>query len=144
MSADFAVERRNEVEGGRAVPPLRLWFGLAASAIAWASLGVLDIVITWRTCVHQEAFGGPSEHPAARVLYIALAVATILLVLVAGTTSYYNWRALSQQASFLHAKASDRMEFMALLGVFVSITLGMGVLWLSIPPFLLQFCGRAK
>jgi hypothetical protein len=33
---------------------------------------------------------------------------------------------------------------MALLGVFVSLTLGMGVLWLSIPPLILQFCLRVK
>jgi hypothetical protein len=63
---------------------------------------------------------------------------------VAGTTSYRNWRALSQQREILQATATERREFMALLGVFVSITLGMGVLWLSIPPLVFELCVRVK
>jgi hypothetical protein len=65
-------------------------------------------------------------------------------VLCAGTLSYRNWRAISPQNEILEASATDRREFMALLGVFVSVTLGMGVLWLSIPLFLIEFCLRAK
>ncbi len=30
-----------------------LWFGFATSAVAWVSLGCLDLVITWRACTHQ-------------------------------------------------------------------------------------------
>jgi hypothetical protein len=75
---------------------------------------------------------------------MAVAVILFLVVLLAGTLSYRNWRAISQQREILNATATDRREFMALLGVFVSVTLGMGVLWLSIPPLVLELCMRAK
>lgn len=129
---------------GTAITPRRLWFGLAASAVAWASLGFIDILITWRACVHDEQFGNPSVHPVARILYIAVAICLFLVVLIAGSISYRNWRMISTQNKILEAEATDRREFMALLGVFVSITLGMGVLWLSIPPLVIELCLRAK
>jgi hypothetical protein len=33
---------------------------------------------------------------------------------------------------------------MALIGVIVTATLGMGILWLAIPPFFLDICWRAR
>jgi hypothetical protein len=126
------------------VSPSRLWFGLTAAAAAWVLLGLIDIIITWRTCVHQEQFGNASAHPGARIIYIAVAICLFIVVLVAGTLSYRNWRRISSQRQLLEATATDRREFMALLGVFVSVTLGVGVLWLSIPPLVIEFCLRAK
>ena len=126
------------------VPAKRLWFGLVASAAAWISLGIIDILITWRACVHQEQSGTASAHPGARALYIVAAVILFLVVVSAGTLSYRNWRTISSQREILRAAATDRREFMALLGVFVSITLGMGVLWLAIPPLVIELCARAR
>jgi hypothetical protein len=126
------------------VTPGRLWFGLAASVMAWLLLGFLDILITWRACVHEEEFGNPVSHPAVRAIYIVVAGILFLIVLVAGVMSYGNWRAISSEREILKSTATDRREFMALLGVFVSITLGMGVLWLAIPPLLIELCMRAK
>lgn len=126
------------------IAPRRLWFGLVGSAVAWASLGFVDILITWRACIHDEKFGNPSSHPGAIALYMVAVVILFIVVVVAGTLSYRNWRNLSLQSQILHATATDRREFMALLGVFVSVTLGMGVLWLAIPPFVIELCLRAK
>jgi hypothetical protein len=122
----------------------RLWFGLAAPVVAWLSLGFIDALITWGACVHQEQSGYAGPHPGARTLYIVVAVIVFLVVVAAGTTSYRSWRILSRQRELLQASATERREFMALLGVFDSITLGMGVLWLSLPPLLLELCLRAK
>ena len=129
---------------GTSITAGRLWFGLAASACAWVLLGLLDILINWRVCVHHEALGSASAHPGARALYLVVSLALIFIVVVAGVLSYRNWRVLSEQRNLLEAQATDRREFMALLGVFVSLTLGMGVLWLSIPPLIIQLCLRAK
>lgn len=134
----------NDRSQGTLITPARLWFGLAASACAWSLLGFLDILITWRACVHQEEWGNASAHPGARTLYIVVSLALILTVVLAGTLSYRNWRSLSAQRTILEAQATERQEFMALLGVFVSLTLGMGVLWLSIPPLIIQLCLRVK
>lgn len=137
MATDKAVQ-------GTEITPGRLWFGFVASAVAWILLGFIDIVITWRACVHQEQFGNASYHPGARAAYIAVELALLAIVVVAGILSYRNWRAISAQNEILDATATDRREFMALLGVFVSLTLGMGVVWLSIPPLMLELCLRAK
>jgi len=126
------------------IAPRRLWFGLVGAAVAWATLGFVDILITWRTCVHREQFGNPSPHPGATALYLIVAIVLFVIVVAAGVMSYRNWRAISSQNQIINATATDRREFMALLGVFVSVTLGMGVLWLAIPPLVIELCVRAK
>jgi hypothetical protein len=126
------------------VPSRRLWFGFATSAIAWVMLGCLDLCINWRACTHQEDYGIPNPHPEVRFLISGLAIFLLIVALTAGITSYRNWRELSVQSDILDAEAVERREFMAVLGVIVSITMGMGILWLSIPPFFLDICWRSR
>lgn len=126
------------------VPTRRLWFGFVASAIAWASLGCLDILITWRACMHQEDFGIPTPRPEVRILFVMVACALFALTATAGITSYGNWRRLSTQRKLLQAQAVERQEFMAMLGVIISVTLGMGIVWLALPPLFLDLCWRAR
>jgi hypothetical protein len=122
----------------------RLWFGLAATAVAWVGLGFSDILITWRACVHREQYGGAAYLPAVHIVYMVVAVFLFAVAVTAGATSYRNWRALSHGSSFLKAEATDREEFMALLGVIVSVTLGMGIVWLSLPPLLIELYARVR
>jgi hypothetical protein len=126
------------------VKPPRLWFGLVASAASWMTLGCLDILITWRACTHQENFGIPSVHPGVRILFGIVALVLLLVTIAAGLTSYRNWRALSGRHHVLDTEAIERHEFMALLGVIVSVTLGMGIVWLALPPLFLDICWRAR
>jgi hypothetical protein len=126
------------------VPTHKLWFGFVASAIAWTSLGCLDILITWRACMHQEDFGIPSPRPEIRILFVVVAFTLLVLTVTAGITSYGSWRQLSSQRSLLHAQAIERQEFMALLGVIISVTLGVGIVWLALPPLFLDLCWRAR
>jgi len=128
----------------RAVQPRRLWFGFAVPAIAWVALGCLDIVITWRACMHQEDFGIPNPHPGVRVLFFVLALVLLALTVGAGWVSYRNFRDLSGRRDLLGSHAVERREFMAMLGVIISITLGMGMVWLALPPLFLDLCWRAK
>jgi hypothetical protein len=44
----------------------------------------------------------------------------------------------------LGGEAVERPQFIALLGVIVTVTLGMGILWLAIPPLFLDICWRAR
>jgi hypothetical protein len=126
------------------VPAGRLWFGLIASVFAWISLGIIDILITWRACIHPEQYGAGSSQPGARAIYIATAALLFLVVIASGTTSYRNWRLISTQRRLLNATANDRQEFMALLGIFISITLGVGILWLAVPSLFLEVCARVR
>jgi hypothetical protein len=126
------------------IKPRRLWFGFAASAASWMTLGCLDILITWRACTHQEDFGIPSAHPGVHILFGVVALVLLLVTISAGFTSYHNWRALTDHNRVLDAEAIDRREFMALLGVIISVTLGMGIVWLALPPLFLDICWRAR
>jgi hypothetical protein len=127
-----------------AVTPAKLWFGLIASAAAWVALGCIDIFILWRVCKDPLAFGSGVPHPGATVLFAAVAFTLMTVAVVAGVVSYRNWRSLSTEHHLLGAEATGRREFMALLGVIVSVTLGMGILWLSIPPLVIAICARAR
>jgi hypothetical protein len=113
------------------------------SAVAWVSLGCIDIVINWRACMHQYDYGIPDPHPGARILIGAVALVLLIIALSGGFVSYRNWRHLSAQP-LLSGEAVERTQFMALIGVIVTATLGMGILWLAIPPFFLDICWRAR
>lgn len=129
---------------GAEVTPRKLWFGFLTSAVAWSTLGCLDILVTWRACQHQESFGLPAPHPGVRLLYGLLAVALFVVSIWSGITSYRNWRRLSAQKDFIEAQGVERREFMAVLGVIITVTLGMGIIWLALPPIFLDICWRAR
>jgi hypothetical protein len=121
-----------------------LWLQVAGSGIAWFGLGAADMVITWRACVHEEQFGGPSSHPGALVLYFVAWTALFGLASLAGTMSYRSWRNLAGERELLSAEGRERKEFMSLAGLFISLTLGIGMVWLCLPLFILQMCARAR
>lgn len=126
------------------VRPVRLWFGFATAAFTWIALGCLDIFITFAVCGRDDQFGIPGNHADMRIVSFALAVFLLAVAFSAGVISYRNWRDLSADQSLLETQAVDRREFMAFLGVVVSITLGMGIIWLALPPLFVESCWRAK
>lgn len=126
------------------VQPRRLWFGFVTSAACWVTLGVLDLLITWRACIYQEDYGLPSHPASATVLYLTAAFILLAVTIAAGVTSYRNWRGISRGREIIEVPAVERTEFMAVLGVIVSITLGIGIILLALPPFFLSLCWRAR
>jgi hypothetical protein len=122
----------------------RLWFGFVTSAVCWTALGCLDILITWRACIYQEDYGLPSHPTSATVLYLTASVLLLALTIAAGVISYRNWQVLSRSHDLLQSPAVERSEFMAVLGVIISITLGVGIVLLALPPFFLSLCWRAR
>ena len=126
------------------VPPTRLWFGLAGSAAAWLALGFIDLLIVWLECAYEEQYMQVTTHPGARTACFVLAVVSLAVAATAGITSFHNWRALSRDRRLLNAIVDGRREFMAFVGVVISITLGMGIVWLSLPPLIIEFCARTK
>jgi hypothetical protein len=121
-----------------------LWPEFGTSVIAWLSLNCLDSVVAWRACVHQEQFGSASSHPDARIIYFLLWIVFFGLVSLTGARSYRTWRKLSGTNELLHAEGRERPEYMSLCGLFISVTLGIGFLWLSLPLFMLQMCQRTR
>ena len=128
----------------REVSQKGLWFGFSAAALCWVGLGIADVLITWRECLHYEQFGGASSHPGLLTLNIIIFSALLAIAIVAGVVSYRNWRRLSGEANLLDAEGRGSREYLALIGVFMSATMGMGILWLGIPLLILQLCVRIR
>ena len=122
----------------------RLWLQLAMSAMAWVGLCVADMLITWRACLNEEQFVGASVHPGAHALYFAMTGLLFALAVLTGVLSYRTWRKLSDAPGFLQAEGRERSEYMSQAGVFISFTLGCGMVWFCLPLFLIQMCLRTR
>ena len=59
-----------------------------------------------------------------------------------GSDLLSNWRWLSSQRNIIDADGIERREFMALAGVFMSVTLGFSICWFALPPLFLNFAGE--
>ncbi len=126
------------------VSPARLWFGLAGSAASWIALGIIDLVITWQACLGEEQYGGAHFAPGVKLLFLVVTLLLLATAIAAGAVSFRNWRELSRGTSLANAEGRGREEYMALIGVFVSFTLGVGIIWLGIPLAIIDLCVRAK
>ncbi|MGB8130175.1 MAG: hypothetical protein WCG81_10325 [Candidatus Angelobacter sp.] len=138
------IDMNIKTQSGNSISPKRLWFGFAGSACAWIGLGIADLLITWRACLGEEQYGGAHMQPGFRALYIVVTLALFVGAIVAGFVSYKNWQQLSAEHELSQAEGRGRAEYMALAGVFISFTLGIGIIWLAIPIGLLNMCVRAR
>lgn len=134
----------NETETRQHISPGRLWFGFAGSAAAWIGLGIADLLITWQACLGEEQYGGAHLEPGFKALYVLVTLALLITAVVAGGVSFRNWRVLSRDRDISDAEGRGREEYMALIGVFVSFTLGIGIIWLGIPIAIIELCVRAR
>lgn len=129
-----------KVSGGR------LWFGFGAAFVCWFGIGIADVLITWRECLHEEAFGLPSRHPGLLALNIILFLALLAISIAAGILSYRNWHILSGEKSknVFEAKAYQSREYVAMIGVIMSVALTIGTIWFGLPLFIIQLCSRVR
>lgn len=125
------------------VSAARLWFGFAGSAASWIALGLADIVITWRVCLDRDQYGMSHSQPSFRMVYFVVTLLLLIIAISAGMISYCNWRDLTPNRAISIAEAHGRSEYMALAGVFISFTLGIGIILLGLPAAILNLCVRA-
>ena len=126
------------------IRPGRLWFGVAASAFGWFGLGFAEMFINWRACMHNEQLGNASSHPPATIASFVVSFLLLAVVAAAGVVSFVDWRRLSAQRNLVEAEGRGHLEFVALVGVFFSITLGAGMVWMTLPLFILRLCARVR
>lgn len=146
MNNPFHDERQSGSRAADAapVPNRRLWFEVAGPHVAWFGLGFVDIVITWRACVHEEQFGGPSSHPWAIVLYVLSGILLFGLALLAGWMSLRSWSKQAETTDLLRSEGKERREFMSQAGFFTSLILGIGIVWLCLPVIIIEMCERIR
>lgn len=125
------------------ISPRRLWFGFVGGAVAWVLAGLLNVVLAWEACVTKNDGSFFFTQTGVHVVLGIVTLIMLVLAAAAGVVSYQNWRLLSRQRDFVEAEARGREEFMGIFGVFVSFSLGVGILWFVIPIYLIRFCVRA-
>jgi len=134
----------DQTQTRRPISQARLWFGFAGSAASWVALGIIDLLITWQACLGQEQYGGAHLEPGVKALYLMVTVLLLVTAISAGGVSFRNWRELSRGGNLANAEGRGREEYMALIGVFVSFTLGIGIVLLGIPLTIIDLCVRAR
>lgn len=137
MSTEPAT-RLQEVSRGK------MWFCVWGAAVAWILLGIADVLITWRACLHQEKYGGASSHPGLLTLNIVLFFVLLAIAVAAGVMSYRTWHRLSGSGNLFNSESPGRHEYMAMVGVLLTITIGMGIIWLGIPLMIISLCVRTR
>jgi hypothetical protein len=129
---------------GSDVPPNRLWFGFSGAALAWIIAGLVDAWLAWVACMGHEADSGVFTSFGMRVLLGVVTFGLLAVATAGGLISFRNWRRLSDSHEFIEAEGRGRKQFMALVGVFISVSLGIGIVWFALPIYILGICVRAR
>jgi len=124
--------------------PGRLWLGVVTAGAAWFALGIAEMFITWRACMHNEQFGNSIGNGAAMGASFVVSFLLLGLVAAAGFASWIAWRKASAQRSLVEAEGRTMQEFLPLVGVFFCLTLGVGMVWMTLPLFILRLCARVR
>jgi hypothetical protein len=80
------------------------------------------------------------ESSDTRLWLAALTLAALVLALAGGVVTYWNWRRLAGQWRFIRAEGRGRQEFLALVGIFISVIFILGIVWGGLPLLLLDVC----
>ena len=132
----FMVSETNS--GAQKVSRIRQWFSLWGAACCWVALGMAGGLITWRACLHDEQSGGATAHPVMTDLNIALFLLLLALSLFAGYLSYKTWQRLNGNGNVFTSESTGREEYLAMIGVLITTTMGIGILWMGIPLLILS------
>ncbi len=143
MSNENKMSNENQQTGiSQPIPAKSLWFGFAGAAVAWILAGFIDAVLAWEACQGGEAGSAFFTQTLIRIVLGVITFGLLATAIASGVISFRNWRALSRSPSFASAEARGRREFMALVGVIVAVSLGMGIVWFAIPIYVIPMCVR--
>jgi hypothetical protein len=117
---------------------------LWGAAGAWVAIYIADIIITWQACLHHEQTGEASSHPGLLILAMVVFFILLATALLAGFLAYRAWRKRAGPGKFFEAEGEDRHEYMAMIGVLMTITMAVGILWMGLPLWIISLCVRTR
>lgn len=126
------------------VSEARLWFAVAMGFFAWHLSGTAGMFITWRAGLHHEAFGNACSAPWAYAAAFASIGFLLLLTIIAAIVGTRDWHRLTGERHIWDGEGLGRKDFMAMIGVYTCFTLGVGMVWMLIAHFILQYCLRMR
>lgn len=128
----------------RTPTPGSVWFGLVGAPSAWAVQGLAGWCIAGATCNDGTAAWGPLSAGGVRTLLGVLSVAALAAALAGGAGALRWWRGLNPRDRFQEALGKQRLEFMAIAGVFVSIVFTCAITATSLALLWLDVCEWAR
>jgi hypothetical protein len=139
------MSTRPNPPNSEAISERRLWFGFAGAVPAWILAGLIDFILAWHVCMGQELGANPVYTSVGMRILLGVITFGALAVATAGAiVSFRNWQRLSNESEFINAEGRARKQYMALSGVLLSTSLAVGIVWFSIPIYLLNLCVRAR
>jgi hypothetical protein len=123
------------------VSEARLWFGACAAAAALAVQGFVSFQIAIQACKDGH-FGrwGPLSAAGVRGVLGVITAVLLAVAVAGGIISYRNWRAVSEHRHIIDAEGRSREAFMGLVGVFVTVSCVVGIIWAGMPAAFLNTC----
>jgi hypothetical protein len=114
-----------------------LWFALLAPPAAWSGQELLGWFFGERTC-------GSMTPAAVRLTVLGITVAALAVSIAGAARGWRSWRHSSAATDPLATDAEDRVEFMALGGLLVSVVFTIGIAWSGLSSAFLGDCGRMR
>lgn len=147
-------------------PPVsksRLWLGIAVAPLAWALSELVGYMLVSRSC--EPGWNGLSAHGVRQpgVVLTTIAIVMAIVALAAFLLAAGSWRAvgrgvapndratraasgaeLPEDVPLAPAPEWTRARFMAFAGMFTSALCGLGILFWSVPSFLVDVCNQVR
>jgi hypothetical protein len=127
-------------------PPIglrRLWFGVAAAPLAWMVAELAGYVLASRDCGRWQSGLAAHAVPNAPVIVTAISLAMAALAAAGLAVALGGLRTTDRVVPPSDVRAG-RARFMSVAGVLVSALLLVGIVFFSLPPFLVNACSRAR
>jgi len=119
-----------------------LWYGFFAACTAFSLEGFIGWVISSRACYIGHGSLGPFSPEGVRWLLVVITCALFVLVMSAGLVSYRQFREISQSSDPAYSEGTGAHEFIAMMGVFVSAILAVGIVWAGLILIFVDVCMR--
>ena len=141
----MSTQAQSSMAAPNRISEMRLWFGACAAAAALAVQGFVCFQIAVQACKDGH-FGrwGPLSAGGVRGVLGAITVLLLALAIIGGIVSYRNWLAVSEHRHIINAEGRSREAFMALVGVFVTVSCAVGIIWAGMPAAFLNTCVTAR
>lgn len=115
----------------------RLAFGLFAPPVAWFAHEVAGVAIVGRHCATADSLLG-WQWVALTVLSLGAAAVAV----AAAIGAYRVFRRHTRGGSVTEAEGWSRVEFLSLLGMFLSALLLLNIVYFGVMPFVVEPCVR--
>jgi len=115
----------------------RLRFGVFAAPIAWVLHEVIGVAVVGRAC-----YGNAQLTAWQWITLGAVSIVAALVAVAGGLSAYRVFRQWENGARITRAEGWDRVEFVSLMGMFLSGFLLLNIIYFGVMPLVVDPCVR--